>query len=147
VQHDWVVSHGFQKSSVADAMMSDGIVRIGFLRPQDSSEGIGHVALIADGKTLESHGHVGPDSRAWTGGDWQNKAFVYIFARHGQLALPTNSASIAAMQPAADTFTVRRGHRYSADIVLSGIESVFASNQQIADMLQGYGFNDIDVGG
>ncbi|MBV8566409.1 MAG: hypothetical protein JO273_13230, partial [Methylobacteriaceae bacterium] len=147
VQHDWVRAHGFERSSIADAKASDGVVRIAFLRPQDSGEGIGHVVLVAEGKTIESHGHVGPDARAWTGTDWQAKAFVYVFARDGRLALPSTSESFAAAQAAAPTFTVRHGHRYAAEIVLSGIESFFASNAQIEVRLQGYGFSDVTVTG
>jgi hypothetical protein len=77
VQHDWVRSHHFAADTVAGAGAHDGIVRIAFLRPQDSPSRIGHVVLIHDGRTLESHGGIGPDSRPWTGEDWQRYAFVY----------------------------------------------------------------------
>ena len=77
VQHDWVRDHGYARQTVADGGLSDGHVRIAFLSPADSPSRIGHVVLILDGKTLESHGGVGPDSRAWTGQGWQAKARVY----------------------------------------------------------------------
>src|SRR5262249_3545212 len=53
VQHDWVRAHGFEKSTVAGGLENDGAVRIAFLRPQDSPSHIGHVVLVAAGKTLE----------------------------------------------------------------------------------------------
>ena len=78
VQHDWVRDKGYERSTRADALLEDGKVRIVFLRPQDTQSRIGHVALVHNGKTLESHGGVGPNSRAWTNTGWQAKAFVYI---------------------------------------------------------------------
>jgi hypothetical protein len=81
VQHDWVQAQQFQKCSVADGKLDDGMMRIAFLRPQDVSSGIGHVVLIVAGKTLESHGGTGPDTRPWDGSSWQAKTFVYNFAK------------------------------------------------------------------
>ncbi len=96
-QHQWVRSHAYEKSSVADGKAQDGVVRIAFLRPQDAGpRKIGHVALVVDGRTLESHGGVGPDSRSWTGTGWQAKAFVYVFARDGQVAAPVERAAVEA---------------------------------------------------
>jgi len=95
VQHDWVRAHGFPRLSVPDGRRTDGIVRVAFLRPQDSAHGIGHVVLISAGKTLESHSSVGPDSRVWDGGDWQSKAFVYELARDGRLSLPGGVSTTA----------------------------------------------------
>jgi hypothetical protein len=80
VQHDWVRNRGFRRGKVADGSLDDGRIRIAFLRPQDSPSRIGHVVLIAHGKTLESHGGVGPDTRPWNGKGWQAKAFVYELA-------------------------------------------------------------------
>ena len=78
VQHEWVIGRGYRPTSIDDAKNNDGKVRIAFLDPSDSPSGIGHVALIYNGRTLESHGHVGPDSRAWTGQDWQGHTQVYM---------------------------------------------------------------------
>ena len=78
VQHDWVRNKGFQRATTADGGLSDDHVRIAFLRPQDVPSRIGHVVLLSGGRTIESHGGVGPDSRAWTGQGWQAKAFVYV---------------------------------------------------------------------
>jgi hypothetical protein len=80
VQHDWVRNKGFQHATVADGKLSDNHVRIAFLRPQDAPppHHIGHVVLLSGGKTIESHGGVGPDSRPWTGQGWQANTFVYV---------------------------------------------------------------------
>lgn len=146
VQHDWVSGHTFERSTVADAKKDDGIVRIAFLRPQDSPKGIGHVVLISGGKTLESHGGVGPDSRVWDGASWQAKTSVYVFARSDRVALPAPAADVAAAPAAAQNFTVRHGHRYAATIVLSGLEQL-ASNDQVADRFKQLGFIDVVVTG
>ncbi len=77
-QHDWIRAQGFAKSTVSAALQSDSLVRIAFLRPQDTSSHIGHVVLVAGAKTLESHGGVGPDSRTWTGAGWQASTFTFL---------------------------------------------------------------------
>jgi hypothetical protein len=143
VQHDWIIAQGFAKSTVAAAAQSDGFVRIAFLRPQDTSSHIGHVVIISGGKTLESHGGVGPDSRAWTGTSWQASTSVYILAREAA----GGGASVASAAPSgAATFTVRNGHRYRATLSLSGFEQ-FAGNDMVAGKLQGYGFVNVTVTG
>ena len=78
VQQDWVRAKGYAFSSVPDGMLSDAKVRIAFLNPQDSPQGIGHVVLICNGSTAESHGGVGPDARPFDGTGWQAKAKVYL---------------------------------------------------------------------
>lgn len=80
-QHDWIRSSGFERSTRADTLQRDGVIRIAFLRPQDSPSGIGHVAFVHDAFTIESHGGVGPNSRPWTGAGWQAKAHVYVLRR------------------------------------------------------------------
>jgi hypothetical protein len=77
-QHDWVRAQRFMRSDPDAALLQDGAIRICFLRPQDSPSGIGHVALIHNGQTVESHGGVGPNSRAWTKTGWQARTFVYF---------------------------------------------------------------------
>lgn len=77
VQHEWVRAKGFRKSNVEAAFKKDGALRIAFLRPQDVKSGIGHVVLIHNALTMESHGGTGPNARPWTGEGWQGKAFVY----------------------------------------------------------------------
>ena len=142
-QHDWIRAQGFAKSTVAAAIQSDGLVRIAFLRPQDTPSHIGHVVLIAGGKTLESHGGVGPDSRAWTGTNWQASTFVYVLGRDTGVAA-LGVAMLAGAGPAS--FTVRNGHRYRATLSLGGFEQ-FAGNDLIAGKLRGYGFANVSVTG
>lgn len=77
LQHDWVRLQGFAKVSVAAAQVNDNVVRIAFLRPQDTQSRIGHVVLIYNGRTLESCAGVGPTSKYWTGSGWQARAYVY----------------------------------------------------------------------
>jgi len=148
VQHDWIDKQGFAKSTPAAAKQSDGLVRIAFLRPQDTSSHIGHVVLIAGARTLESHGGTGPDSRDWTATSWQASTFVYVLAHDtsvaGGDAMPRTLALAGAARPT--TFTVQHGHRYRATLVLSGLEQ-FASNGLIAGRLQGYGFSNVIVTG
>jgi hypothetical protein len=78
VQHDWVRAHRFAATDVEAGKNEDGLVRIAFLRPQDSPSKIGHVALIYNARTLESHGGVGPNARNWTGVGWQALARLYV---------------------------------------------------------------------
>ena len=77
VQHDWVRAHRYRPTTIEAAKSRDGRVRIAFLSPSDTQHHIGHVVLIFDAATLESHSVVGPDSRPWTGDDWQALATVY----------------------------------------------------------------------
>jgi hypothetical protein len=77
-QHDWVKAHGFPAGKVADGKLADGKVRIAFLDPHATKSGIGHVVLIHNGKTAESHGGVGPDSRSFDGSGWQAKTSLYL---------------------------------------------------------------------
>jgi lysozyme family protein len=81
VQHDWIRAHGFERTTGDAALQEDGAVRIAFLSPQDSPQRVGHVVLIHNAATLESHGGVGPDSRPWTKTGWQAKAFVYVLTQ------------------------------------------------------------------
>ena len=80
VQHDWVQARHYPLSSVDAAKALDQKVRIAFLPPSASPEHIGHVVLIYQARTLESHGHHGPDSRPWDGEAWQAHTVVYTIA-------------------------------------------------------------------
>jgi hypothetical protein len=77
VQHDWVDAHGFAAGAPDDGTLRDGRVRIAFLPPTASPDNIGHVVLIYNGETLESHGGVGPDRRVWTTLPWRTRTAVY----------------------------------------------------------------------
>jgi len=83
VQHDWVRKKGFAADTVASGAQQDGAVRIAFLSPSATTSGIGHVVLLFNGRTLESHGGVGPDSRPWTGTAWQAKTSVFVLTPAG----------------------------------------------------------------
>lgn len=77
IQHDYVKELKFKISSVESAKAHDGVVRIAFLAPGKIGK-IGHVALIHNGQTIESHGGTGPDSRVWDGARWQAYCDVYV---------------------------------------------------------------------
>jgi hypothetical protein len=79
-QHEWIAAQGFKVSSVADGGDNDGVVRVFFLTPEASGEGVGHTGLIVDGSTCESHGHHGPDRRDWGSEGWMAKCEVYVLA-------------------------------------------------------------------
>lgn len=78
VQRDWVIAQGFARSTTDAALLRDGAVRIAFLRPQDAPSGIGHVVLVHNARTLESHSGVGPNTRPWTKTGWQARAIVFL---------------------------------------------------------------------
>lgn len=78
-QHAWFEPEGFKASGYDAALAKDGVVRIGFLTPDDGG-GVGHVVLILDGLTMESHGGKGPDRRVWGSEPWMAKMYVYVVA-------------------------------------------------------------------
>ena len=78
VQREWVLQQGFAADTIAHAGTRDNAVRIAFLAPQDAPSRIGHVVMIHNGMTLESHGGLGPDSLPWNGQAWQAKARVFV---------------------------------------------------------------------
>ncbi len=82
-QHAFIKSHGFKLSDVEAGKLHDGKVRIAFLSPAMTTSHIGHVLLIRNGKTFESHGSVGPDSRDWTGLGWQGHCQLYVLDPRG----------------------------------------------------------------
>ena len=78
IQHDYVKKIGFKKSTVANGTLADDVLRIAFLPPGRIGK-IGHVALILNGKTIESHSGTGPDSRIWTPSKrWMSQTDVYV---------------------------------------------------------------------
>ena len=72
----------FKPSDPGDVGNRDGVLRIAFLEPLYAPDGSlkepGHVVLILDGSTLESHGHRGPDSRAWGSQGWMARMSAYV---------------------------------------------------------------------
>jgi hypothetical protein len=79
VQHDWVTKQGFSPASAVSGELKDEAVRIAFLAPTATRK-IGHVVLIYNGATIESHGGVGPDSRPWNAQTWQAETSVYVLS-------------------------------------------------------------------
>ena len=78
-QHEWVEQNGFKESDPSDAGDADGRVRISFLAPSHSPDGIGHVMLLpGDGSTCESHGGKGPDRRVWGSMNFMNSCVTYV---------------------------------------------------------------------
>ena len=110
-QHDWVLARGYAKDTVASGLANDGAVRIAFLRPQDTRSGIGHVVLIHNGATLESHGGVGPDTRPWTGEDWQAKAYVYVLKHPGRGDVRSSGGAPASVKRTTARGRVSRAAR------------------------------------
>lgn len=132
VQHSWIQDHGFAASSIEEAKSGDGAVRIAFLRQQDSPKKIGHVVIVHNGRTLESHGGVGPDSRAWTGESWQSKARVYLLGRDGgeEAVAAGSSDEEAVAELLADLETVAtRQYREGADWLQQQAEETTEATQ------------------
>lgn len=73
-QQEWCEEAGFKVST--DGGAKDGAIRIAFLPKIGNSER--HVALIHDGFTMESHGGVGPNRRAWGSQSWMRKTKVFV---------------------------------------------------------------------
>jgi hypothetical protein len=68
-QNAWCKHHKLRAEKYMHvAGLSDGLLRTAFM-PRIYKDGklahAGHVWLVLNGKTLESHGHTGPDSRDW----------------------------------------------------------------------------------
>jgi hypothetical protein len=69
-QREWCEGHGLAKVDYSSAAKNDGWLRIAFISPRKAHKGSkavpGHVWLVLNGRTLESHGkHIGPDRRPW----------------------------------------------------------------------------------
>jgi hypothetical protein len=68
-QHDWFDANHFKAHTGADystyAPLTDNILRIAFISPDSSPQGIGHVWYVQNGVTFESHAPNGPSSRPW----------------------------------------------------------------------------------
>lgn len=73
-QADWLDAVGFKVSTVEACKLEDDVLRIAQYRPQS---GVGHISLVFNGNTIESHGGTGPDSRRWTGEGWQGVCRVW----------------------------------------------------------------------
>jgi cell wall-associated NlpC family hydrolase len=76
-QHVWAEKPGLPNCAFDDCLNVDGVVRIAFLPPEASGEGVGHVMLVRNGRTYESHGGVGPGTRVWGSCSFMSKCKVY----------------------------------------------------------------------
>ena len=61
---DALAKFGFKPSNPANCALLDGHVRV-CVHEADDKDGTGHIWLVLNGVTLESHGGVGVSSRAW----------------------------------------------------------------------------------
>lgn len=73
-QAEWLDLHGFKRSTVDAWFRKDGVVRIVHYNPIGK---VGHIAVVLNGETIESHGKAGPDRREWTGEGWQGACSVW----------------------------------------------------------------------
>jgi hypothetical protein len=80
IQHDYIKDLGFKQSTIQAANLKDGALRIAFLAPKAlGPKAAGHVALILNDRTMESHSGTGPDSRDWdTDKRWMSLCRVYV---------------------------------------------------------------------
>ena len=76
-QHAWCDQQGFKVSDFDAGHLQDNAIRIAFLSPADGG-GVGHVMLIVNGLTCESHGSKGADRRAWGSSGFMQKCSVYV---------------------------------------------------------------------
>lgn len=80
LQHDLIEGLGCKASTVEAANLKDGALRIAFLAPGALRPGAaGHVALVLNDQTMESHSGTGPDSRPWDPTKrWMSLCRVYV---------------------------------------------------------------------
>ena len=81
-QHEWIKNQGFKHSTYEAGLLEDNVIRIAFLSPEQTSEKIGHVLLIINGTTYESHGGVGVSSRKWGSQGFMKIMNVYVLTLH-----------------------------------------------------------------
>ena len=75
-QADWADAQGFKKSTVDACLLKDGRIR---LAQWKNAGGVGHICLVLNGETLESHGAKGPDRRPWSlGVGWMAACHVWV---------------------------------------------------------------------
>lgn len=80
-QADWAQEIGLKRSTVEAGLLLDGVVRLAQLSPSASRSGVGHIVLILNGQTIESHGSAGPNRRPWTGEGYQALCSVWALTR------------------------------------------------------------------
>lgn len=81
----WLRRCGFKRSSVDGGRLSDNALRVAITpaarNPLTARLGFGHIVLIRNGRTIESHSGRGVNSREWTGTGWQARCAVYVLTR------------------------------------------------------------------
>lgn len=78
-QGDWFEAKGFKKSTGAACERLDGILRVAQWR---NPGGVGHIALVHNGETIESHGGAGPDRREWDmNATWMAQSKIWVVAK------------------------------------------------------------------
>jgi cell wall-associated NlpC family hydrolase len=78
-QRDWLDRVGFKTSAVESGALKDGVVRAAYMRPLP--KGVGHIAMVLDGQTIESSGKRGPGRRPWTGDGWQSRCILWCLTK------------------------------------------------------------------
>lgn len=75
-QGQWAEKQGFKQSDSKACLLKDGRVRLAYWR---NPSGVSHIALVLNGKTLESHGSRGPNRRTWDlDVTWMRDAKVWV---------------------------------------------------------------------
>ncbi|MBC7808497.1 MAG: hypothetical protein H7145_20375 [Akkermansiaceae bacterium] len=81
---EWLKKSGFKRSTVDSGRRTDGVLRVAITlaarNPVTGRMGIGHIALVWNGRTIESHGGRGVNSREWTGKGWQGRCAVFVLS-------------------------------------------------------------------
>ena len=80
-QHAAIKAAGLKLSTFDAGTLHDGAVRIAFLEPVYESGSLkeaGHVLLILDGTTYESHGTMGVGNRVWGQYPWMTRMSLYV---------------------------------------------------------------------
>lgn len=80
MQREWAIREGLKESSPDSCDLKDGVLRLAVL-PTTKSRKVGHVVLVLDGETIESHGGKGPDRRKTSSLPWLNQCRVFVVAR------------------------------------------------------------------
>ena len=79
-QREWALREGLKRSDPGSCEREDGVLRLAVL-PTTISRRVGHVVLTLDGRTIESHGEVGPDRRAVRALPWMDECACFVLAR------------------------------------------------------------------
>lgn len=76
-QKGWAESVGFKETVVASGALQDNRIRLAYMKPLRPG-GVGHIALVLNGWTIESSSKRGPGRRLWTGEGWQSRCVLWV---------------------------------------------------------------------